>query len=144
MLDYVAGKADWLAYGLPREGANLAVPNVGELARRDVPTCRLGDRLAEVQERVREAGWDVCIVVSDAGVVLGRLGRKALQAAAGEVEGAMTPGPSTIRPSVPLETVVKRLRDRDLTSALVTTSDGRLVGVLRLEDAERHLGDSAG
>ncbi len=144
MFDYVAGKADWLAYGLPREGANVAVPNVGELTRRDVPTCRLGDRLAEVQERVREAGWDVCIVVSDAGVVLGRLGRKALQAAAGEVEGAMTPGPGTIRPSVPLETVVKRLRERDLTSALVTTSDGRLVGVLRLGDAERHLGDSAG
>jgi len=70
-------------------------------------------------------------------VVLGRgyLGRKALsEASAGPVEDVMTVGPSTMRPLVPALGAAQRLREKDLASALVTTSNGRLVGSLIVED----------
>jgi len=52
----------------------------------------------------------------------------------------MTAGPSTVRPSITLADIVERMQSQKLTSALVTRSDGRLVGVLRRSDAEAALG----
>jgi predicted transcriptional regulator len=64
--------------------------------------------------------------------VLGQLDRRAL---AGDdhvsVEEAMTEGPSTVRPNTALAALLERLVRRGLETALVTTSDGRLVGVVR-------------
>jgi CBS domain-containing protein len=51
----------------------------------------------------------------------------------------MTLGPSTIRPSARLRDVVERMQRQTLTGLPVTTSDGRLLGLLRREDAERAL-----
>jgi CBS domain-containing protein len=51
----------------------------------------------------------------------------------------MTLGPSTIRPSARLHAVVERMRRQKLTGLPVTTSDGRLLGLLRRENAERAL-----
>ena len=51
----------------------------------------------------------------------------------------MRAGPSTIRPSARLEKVVERMRRQGLRGLPVTTSDGRLVGFLRREDAEAAL-----
>jgi CBS domain-containing protein len=51
----------------------------------------------------------------------------------------MTLGPSTIRPSARLHDVVERMQRQKLTGLPVTTSDGRLLGLLRREDAERAL-----
>ena len=135
MNDYVAGKKDWGSYGLPHEGTNVPERLAGDVAHKEVPTCALADRLADVRERVRAAGWDTCIVVNQQRVVLGRLARKALAANADEsVEEAMTAGPSTVRPSIGTDPLLERIRARNLTSILVTTSDGRLVGlVLRAE-----------
>ncbi len=67
--DYVAGKKDWGSYGLPHAGTNVPARTAGDVARRDVPTCSLGDRLADVRERVRGAGWDTCIVINERRVV---------------------------------------------------------------------------
>jgi Mg/Co/Ni transporter MgtE len=107
------------------------------VARNDVPTCMLGDSLAAVRARVRAIGWNTCIVVNARGVVLGRLGRKALAADSDEsVEVAMTPGPSTVRPSIGSDALLDRLRARNLTSSVVTMPDGRLVGLVRREDLE--------
>jgi len=129
--DYVAGKKDWGSYGLPHEGTNVPELLAGDVAHKDVPTCALADRLADVRERVRAAGWDACIVVNQYRVVLGRLGRKALAADSGEsVEEAMTAGPSTVRPSIGTDALLERIRARNLTSILVTTPDGRLVGLV--------------
>jgi len=89
---------------------------------------------------VRVAGWDVCFVVNDEKVVLGRLGRTAL---AGEdeasVEEAMTAGPSTVRPSLELDRAVERMGRENLTTLAVTTSEGRLVGLLERDTAEQAL-----
>jgi len=41
VFDYVEGKADWLARGLPAEGEQADEGRAGHLARRDVATCRL-------------------------------------------------------------------------------------------------------
>jgi CBS domain-containing protein len=133
--DYVAGKKSWGSFGLPREGTNVPVRSAGDVARRDVPSCRLDERLADVQERVRVAGWDTCIVVEVDGVVLGRVGRKALSSSEDvSAEEAMTPGPSTVRPSIGTDALLERMRERKVTSFVVTTPDGRLVGLVRRGD----------
>src|SRR5439155_12319127 len=136
--DYVAGKADWGSFGLPLKGTKGA--RAGEHVRADVPTCRLEARLQDVRGVVSAAGWDTCMVVNAAGVVLGRLGRTALASEEEvTVEVVMTAGPSTVRPSITLVAIVERMQSQKLTSALVTRSDGRLVGLLRRTDAEAAL-----
>ncbi len=135
--DYVAGKADWFASGLPREGRDAAIPRASDVARRDVPTCGLDDRVGEVRERARSAGWDECLVVNGERVVLGRLRGSALAAdPETPVEQAMEAGPTTIRPDTRLADIAARLRDKDVETVVVTTSDGRPVGLLRRADAE--------
>jgi Mg/Co/Ni transporter MgtE len=131
--DYVAGKADWGAAGLPLEGKRD--PRVSDIVRRDVPTCRLEERVGDVRERIRETGWDTCIVVNDEGVVLGQVGRNALQAdEAVTAEEAMTSGPSTVRPNAAVKAIRRRIEKYDLTTVIVTRSDGRLVGVVHRDD----------
>ena|SRR5579859_218687 len=133
--DYVAGKADWGSAGLALEGDDPSEMRVGAHLRNDVPTCRLDDRLPDVRQRVEEAGWQVCFVVDDQRVVLGRLGRRALGRDDDiSAEEAMTPGPSTIRPSARLEPMLKRLDEQNLTGLPVTTSDGRLVGFVARDE----------
>jgi CBS domain-containing protein len=137
--DYMQGKRDWGSFGLPREGTVTEEPSGGELARRDVPTCTLAEDLREVCKRVEAAGWDTCFVVTDDGVVLGRLGRRAIRTRESTVEEAMTEGPSTVRPSIGLSAIVERMRSDDLTSLPVTTPDGRLVGLVLRDEAEQRL-----
>jgi CBS domain-containing protein len=135
--DYVAGKKDWGSYGLPHEGTAVPARQAGDVARKDVPTCTLADSLADVRARVRAAEWDTCIVLNEQHVVLGRIGRKALAADSDEtVERAMTPGPSTVRPSIGADALLERMRSRNVTSFLVTSPDGRLVGLVRRDDLE--------
>jgi CBS domain-containing protein len=63
-------------------------------------------------------------------VVLVRIGRRAIRGRADvSVEEAMTPEPSTIRPSAPLGDVVERMERQKLTNLPVTTSEGQLVGL---------------
>jgi CBS domain-containing protein len=135
--DFVAGKKGWGSYGLPHEGTNVPERIAGDVADGDVPVCGLGDAMSEVRLRVRTLGWDTCVVLNDERVVLGRIGRKAL-AADDDVtaEAAMTPGPSTIRPSIGTDALLERMQSRNLTSYLVTTPDGRLVGLVRRSDLD--------
>jgi predicted transcriptional regulator len=136
--DYAGGKLDWMAAGLPTEGTNAGQPRAADVAIRDAPTCRLQDRLEGVRERVRAAGWDACVVVNDERVVLGLLREKELGGAADlPVEQAMRPGPSTFRPFVSIQEVAHFMTEHNLETTPITTSDGRLVGLLRREDAER-------
>ena len=136
MFDYVAGKTDWLASGLPVEGKLADYPRAGTVARTDVPTCRLTDRLGDVRDRTQDADQNVCVVVNDDRIVLGRLRGDALRGDPGAtVESVMESGPTTTRPDDPLEAITERLQNARVASILVTTSDGRLVGILYREDA---------
>lgn len=136
--DYVAGKLDWMAAGLPTEGTNAQRARAADVARRDAPTCRLDERLGEVRARAVASGWKAAIVTSSSGVVLGLLRRKELDGDPDQpVERAMRPGPSTFRPFVPIEEMATFMDEHALESSLITTSDGRLVGLLKKEDAAR-------
>jgi CBS domain-containing protein len=133
--DYQAGVQDWLGAGLPTEGINAQHPRLADVARRDVPTCSPGERLGDIRDRVAVAGWDTCVVVSPELVVLGLLRAKELNVDSDLlVEQAMRPGPSTYRPSVSVTEMRRIMADRDLDSSPVTTSDGRLVGLVRRQD----------
>jgi hypothetical protein len=53
---YAAGKLGWFAFGLPMEGNFAAIAKAGDIVRRDVPTCRLTDRLGDVHLSCQAAG----------------------------------------------------------------------------------------
>jgi CBS domain-containing protein len=141
--DYVGGKGDWAVHGLPLEGRTAGRRRVIDVARKDIPTCGPRERLGDVRERVRAAGQDVCIVVNERGIVLGRLRRDCWERdPAASTEECMELGPPTDRPDKFLSEVIDRLRK--VGSLLVTwyggdPDGGRLVGVLYREDVERVL-----
>jgi CBS domain-containing protein len=134
--DYRAGKLDWLAAGLPTEGENSKSARTGDIARLDVPVCGLNDRLGEVRDRALAIGWGAAVVVDEDRVVLGLLREKELamdrDATAGEV---MRPGPSTFRPYVPIKEMADYMVEHSLECSPVTTSDGKLVGLIMRSDA---------
>ena len=135
MYDYETGILDWKTAGLPVEGTSTQQPRLVDVVRRDVPTCSLGERLGDVRDRVAAAGWEACVVVSDGRIVLGLLRARELQADPQRlVDQVMRPGPSTYRPFVPVEELRGIMSDRNLESSPVTTSDGRLVGLVRRQD----------
>jgi Mg/Co/Ni transporter MgtE len=136
--DYVDGKSDWMAAGLPMEGTNAELPRAADVARKDVVTCHLDERLGDVSARAAAAGWDAAVVVNEELVVLGLLRKKELAGEPGVlVERAMRPGPSTFRPYDAIAKMAEYMMEHKLESSPITTSDGRLLGLLRQEDAVR-------
>ncbi len=141
--DYEAGKSDWLASPLPTEGRAAAKPDAAAMVRGDDIACHLGERLGDVAKRVKAAGENVCIVVDERHIVLGRIRGRAFDGDPNSlVEDVMRPGPSTIRPDTDLGTVVETLRDGNVASTLVTNQEGRLIGTVYLEDVERKLAEN--
>ena len=137
MYDFTTGILDWMGAGLPTEGSNAERPRLVDVLRRDVPTCALGELVGHVRDRVTAAGWNACVVTNDDRIVLGLLRAAELEAdPALPVERAMRPGPSTYRPYVSVEEIARIMARRDLENFPVTTSDGRLVGLVRREDVD--------
>jgi len=135
VFDYADGKLDWMAAGLPTEGTNAMKPRAGDLARKDTPTCRLNDYLAEVRDRVRGLGWDAVVVVNEERIVLGLLRSKELDSQGDQlIEQVMRPGPSTFRPFVSAEEMADFMAEHRVESSPITTSDGKLVGLLLQKD----------
>lgn len=79
--------------------------------------------------------------MNDLAVVLGLLGdRNSGAGSNATVEAEMDPAPSTIRPHVPPEDAREYLAEkpkRPDDHLLVTTSDGRLIGLLYRRDLDR-------
>ncbi|HEY2078119.1 MAG TPA: CBS domain-containing protein [Streptosporangiaceae bacterium] len=135
MYDYRTGKQDWMGAGLPTEGTNAQRPRLADVVRRDVPTCAVGERLGDVRRRAAAAAWEACVVLSEERVVLGLLRAAELEADPGLlIEQVMRPGPSTFRPFVSVAEMRRTMTERDLDSSPVTTSDGKLVGVVTKAD----------
>ncbi len=81
------------------------------------------------------------MVVNEPGIVLGLLRKSMWEHAADDMtaEQAMESGPITFRPHVRRDEMVSYLQEKKIPSALVTTSDGKLVGLLRRKDLEESL-----
>lgn len=118
---------------LPFEGESGPEERAGAAADRDVPTCGLGDKVGEVAGRLGSS--DMCVVVEQ-GLVMGVLEGDALGDSSKTAAEAMAPGPSTFRPPVPKQELAQYLDDHDLDRTLITTLDGRLVGVVRRADLD--------
>ena len=141
VIDYVPGKQAWFEENQPREGKAADELWVGELADDSIPTCKPEERIGDLLQRVRADGRDTCVVVNENRIVLGLLRKKALAASPeSTADQVMDPGPKTFRPNVTLQEVLQSQRDHDIqTNSLVTTLDGRLVGVISRTDAEATL-----
>ena len=143
VFDYAPGKLDWVSVGLPTEGAKAGVPNLGTLARRDSPTCKLDEAVSAVKARLTAEPTSPCVVINDHRIVLGLLRSDAILANGSRtVEEAMLSGPVTYRPNAGLEEVDRYLSDHHLAYALITTSDGELMGLANADDIRRRLSES--
>jgi hypothetical protein len=140
--DYVDGIADWKAAGLPTEGNELPEQRVADATRPDIPTCEPDEGVADVRQRVFDAGWDECVVVDCDRMVVGRLRDQAWDRD-GTVLDVMELGPTTVRPDGLLQTLVERMSPRGTRLVLVTTPQGVLSGALLRQEAERLLAGEA-
>lgn len=131
---YQAGRADWFAAGLPREGNDAGTRRVGDVAQRDVPTCRLDERAGDMRDRLRAHDGEPLVVVDPDRVVLGVVDAEAVTGdPAAPIERLMQPDPVTFRPDVRIGETPQYFKRHGVRHTLITTSDGVLVGLLRLE-----------
>lgn len=116
-----------------------------QVVRRDVATCGLADRVGVARERARAGGLEACVVVNERRIALGLLRGKELDGDPNATaEQAMRAGPTTYRLDDLASEAAQRMRARHVDLLTITTPDGTLVGVLRVEDAERAAaGDSS-
>jgi CBS-domain-containing membrane protein len=122
----------------PRRATKPRPRRAADLLRDDVATADLHERIADVVPRVRASPYRFALVTGRGDVLLGRLRRAALEGdPAATAEGVMEAGPSTIRPDTEAAALARRLRERELTTAVVTDPDGVLLGVVRLIDLEQ-------
>ena len=133
--DYTPGKVDWLAHSLPVEGERPDAPIAGRVMRDDVARCRPTDRIADVRDSVEGSPYPFALVTSDDGTLLGRAPLSALDGASERpVWEVAEPGPKTFRPHVRAEEVAGVLADKGLRWAIITTPEGRLLGVASRAD----------
>jgi hypothetical protein len=132
---YQPGKADWLAAQLPVEGARADTRTAADVARRDVPTCKLGARVTEVAEQVRDGGWPLAVVLNERRIVLGKLRPRDLDAQPDALAAEiMVEGPRTIRGTRAAAEMARWLDERGVPGVLVTTADGELIGYVRRDE----------
>jgi CBS-domain-containing membrane protein len=138
--DYVAGKADWLAHGLPTQGDQAHRPRAKDVLRRDAVTAQPDEPVGAVAARVAHSPYGFALVTAQDGTVLGRLPAAALDGdPTVRAEQIMEPGPSTVRADRPLADLAERLDSQGLRTAVVTDPDGRLLGVATLADVHARL-----
>lgn len=121
------------------EGEFSTILKAGDVVRHNVPTCRLTERIGTVHRRCRDAGWNVCLVVNESNILLGRLRGEAWEADPERIAAdVMENGPTTFRPDKFLEPLIKRMFAKKVGTVVITNPDGVLIGLLyRRDGAER-------
>lgn len=119
-----------MAFGLPVEGDDG--PFLGSRLE-DAATCDVGQTVAEARVMLEGAGEGAGALVLSDGLVVGEVDADALGDAGDDTTllEVMRPVPSTVRPSV----TVASLAQGGGGSAVVTASDGRLLGQALVEAA---------
>ena len=129
---------DWLAHNLPVEGEAPEAPTVGRAMRDDVVRCAPTERAAVVLEWIEHSPYPFALVTTAGGTVLGRVRASMLEAGSEQPVGDIAePGPKTFRPHASAERVAGQLAEKNLRWAIVTTPEGRLLGVASRGDLER-------
>jgi Mg/Co/Ni transporter MgtE len=142
VFDLVGGKSEWRELGLPMEGAGPFRFVAGQIMRPAGATCGPDARSGDVRAMLRS--HPVCVVVNEHGVVVGRVRPKDLPEADDvRVEEFMPLGPATVQRREELSGLVQRMRAKGVTTILVTTPKGELLGTLDRGDAERFLAEGA-
>jgi rhodanese-related sulfurtransferase len=133
--DYALSKIDWMAHGLPMEGTAANQPTAQSFARDDVATCTLEDRADEIMQRIDASPYGYALVLADR-VVLGRVRRSRVHEMPSDAsaEILMEPGPSTTRPHTDPGKLVIELQRNGARTAILTTPEGELIGVVRGAD----------
>lgn len=133
--DYALSKVDWMAHGLPMEGTAAGQPTALSFVREDVATCKLEDRADQIVQSIDSSPYGYALVLAGR-VVLGRVRRSRLDAAPGEAnaEMLMEPGPSTTRPHTDPGELASKLKRSGASTAILTTPEGELLGIVRRED----------
>jgi rhodanese-related sulfurtransferase/CBS domain-containing protein len=133
--DYVGSKVAWVAAGLPVEGAANTGTWAGALVH-DVATCPPDATVGDVRDALREHG--LCVVLDDERIVIGVVrAEPAALPADTPVERVLQPGPSTVRPSITARELTESMDRQGEQHVLVTTYDGRLLGIVRRGDLDR-------
>jgi rhodanese-related sulfurtransferase len=133
--DYALSKVDWMAHGLPMEGAAAQRPTALSFVRDDVSTCDREDRVAAIRQRIDGSPYGFALALADR-VVLGRVRRSRLDDVSEDAsaELLMEPGPSTTRPHTDPDALASQLQQSGASTAILTTPEGELLGVVRRAD----------
>jgi CBS domain-containing protein len=135
--DYVAGKSDWMAAGLPTGGTTAARPRVIDVMDRAPATCAPDETVAEVVARLGSPRAGVCVVVNERRVVQGLLRLDRVDPGdARPADDIMEPGPATVRPDADPAGTIEQMRRRGVTNLIVSTPDGVLLGVVHADPSE--------
>ena len=111
---------------------------VADVMDRAAPTCRPAESVAEVLSRFEGSGAGGCVVINQHGVVFGRLWLDRLDPADARLaEDVMELGPVTIRADADLAETTERMRQRRVSSLIVTTPEGVLLGVMSADGKDR-------
>ncbi|HWX97934.1 MAG TPA: rhodanese-like domain-containing protein [Solirubrobacteraceae bacterium] len=136
--DYDLSKVDWMAHGRPMEGEAADRPTALTYVRHDVATCRIDDHAEDVRRQIESSPYGFALALAD-GVVLGRVRRSRLEGVPGDtcVERLMELGPSTTRPHTDPDELAGKLRRSGSSTAILTTPEAVLIGVVRTADLHR-------
>jgi len=136
--DYALGKVDWMAHGLPMEGTAAQRPTAVSFVRDDVATCDLEERVPAIRQRIDGSPYGFALVLADR-VLLGRVRHSRLDESPADAsaEQLMEPGPSTTRPHTDPAELASKLDHRGAITAILTTPEGELIGVVRRADLNR-------
>lgn len=122
--DYVAGKVDWMAAGLATVRADATERRALDAMGADPPTCAPDTAVSALPRD------DDVIVVNHERIVLGRV-RVGAYPPDATAEDVMASGPTTVRANEPLTPLLERMGKRGVSTMIVTTPEGRLLGVVR-------------
>jgi len=129
--DYVAGKVDWMAAGLPTVRADSSERRALDVIDPNPATCTPDTAVGDVAPLIALRG---SVLVVHQGVLLGRLRGRQLAGVhpATPVDHVMEPGPATVRANEPLDPLLGRMAAKNVDEMVVTAPDGQLLGVVRV------------
>ena len=141
---FVGGKTEWIERGLPTEGTGPFLFVAGQVLRPSTATCRPDTPAGTVRQELPAGPDSICAVTNDENIVIGRVRWKDLpEDDTARVETFMQLGPATVRPREELPGLIERMREAGVKTILVTTAQGRLLGVVNRDDGERFIRDRA-